>query len=118
MTFCIESELEVDIVESVLQRRNLIKAKCEHTCSNNPANGLKNVFFSGGFPSFRGPGGGFEGFRRQIRVRHVKISPGSSFEVSPLEWRRFHKGQFFQKKFLSTFMLQILYQKYAIATAT
>ena len=36
-------------------------------------NGLyKNI--AGGFPSFRGLGGGLEGFGRQIRVQHVKIS--------------------------------------------
>ena len=61
----------------------------------------ERIFYGGGFPSFRGLGGGFEGFWRQIRLQHVKISQGSSFESIPLDWRRFHKGQNVQKNLFS-----------------
>ena len=59
--------------------------------------GIKKI--GGGFPSFRGLDGGFEGFWRQIWLQHVKISQGSSFESIPLDWRRFHKGRNYQKVF-------------------
>ena len=41
-------------------------------------------------------GGGIEGFWCQIPLQHVKISQGTSFESIPLDWQRFHKGQFFK----------------------
>ena len=53
----------------------------------------QNLISRGDFPKFRGLGEGFGGFRHRIRIRHAKISLGTSFEVNWLELKRFRGGQ-------------------------